>query len=218
MQYVDTQLALYRDGNPDPVFDALADILARNVPDLDDKTVLEVGCSSGYYSEVFRIKGISCPYRGCDYSEVFIEKARSRYPELQWDIEDATSLSYQDAVFDVVISGNCILHIYNFEAAIAEAARVSRSFVVFSRTPVVHNKGPVYYRKHAYGVEMLEIHFHEEALIELMAAYGLELIDVETIDVFPFWKDKDTFAIKTYLCEKRRNSRREIKTRTSITK
>src|SRR5581483_2880285 len=166
---LEDQLSAYRDGKKDRTFDVLTDILIRNVPGLDAKSVLEIGCSSGYHSEVFQIKGISSSYRGCDYSEVFIKQARLRYPLLQWDVADATALGYRNSEFDITISGCCILHIYNVELAIAEAARVGKDFVVFHRTPVVEKGNTTYYQKRAYGVEMLEIHFNEGALMKRMA-------------------------------------------------
>jgi len=57
-------------------------------------------------------------------------------------------------------------------------------------------------RKKAYGVEMLEIYFNEQKLINLMGDHRLDLIDEETIEVFPFWKGDKSFSIKSFLCKK----------------
>jgi len=64
------------------------------------------------------------------------------YPAIRFDVEDATRLRYNSDSFDIVVSGCCLLHISEYEKAIAEAARVSREFVVFHRTPVLHMTGP----------------------------------------------------------------------------
>jgi len=163
-------------------------------------SVLEVGCSSGFYSEVFEIAGLDVHYAGCDYSEAFIELARQKYPALVFDVEDATALKYGDDTFDIVISGCCLLHIPEYQAAAAETARVARRYVIFHRTPVVLGLPNVYYRKQAYGVETVEIHFNEPQLLELLARLGLELIAAYTLDESV--KGGVESANRTYVCRK----------------
>ncbi len=199
---ISQNLAEYRAGNPNPTFDALVAILVHNIPDLNNKTLLDVGCSGGYYSEVLRSRGVNAAYRGCDYSFPFIQLARSTYTSESFDVEDATALSYESEAFDVVISGCCLLHIPEYDKAVSEASRVSREFVVFHRTPVLHLAGPTFYTKTAYGTEMLEIHFNEQKLIRLFARYGLKTVDVNThlATVEPGYKE--ALFYKTYLCRK----------------
>lgn len=199
---VDGQLESYRKNIPNPVFDALVDILATNIPNVSAMSLLEIGCSSGYYSEVLRIKGIQAKYTGCDYSPAFIHQASQYYPALQFNVENAVSLSYPDNSFDIVVSGCCLLHISDFDKAISEAARVAGKYVVFHRTPVLHRNGPVYYRKKAYGVETLEIHFNEQKLIELFVRHGLAVIDVNTHALSWVSRLDDALAMKTYLCRR----------------
>jgi len=201
---VDRQLAAYRDGAADLGFDVLIDMLRplaeRRAADGVALTVLEVGCSSGYYSEAFAIKGLQVVYSGCDYSQAFIEMARRHYPTLAFQVQDATNLGYGNDEFDVVVSGCCLLHIGNFEAAISEAARVAGSYVVFHRTPVLHRRPTTYYTKRAYGVETVEIHFNEQQLVALLTRHGLRIIGIATLHVG--WQEADAFAIKSFLCEK----------------
>ena len=199
---VDEQLVDYRRGEPVVVFDALVDILRNGVEDLAGAKLLEIGCSSGYYSEAFEIKGLRVRYEGCDYSPAFIELARQRYPGLAFDVQDATQLRYGDAAFDVVVSGGCILHIPEYERAIAETARVSRRWVVFHRTPVLHMHGPIIYTKKAYGVDTIEIHFNEQALLRLFSSYGLRVVDINTHSIGWEQASADALAMKTYLCER----------------
>src|SRR5438552_8192075 len=177
---VEPQLAAYRAGKPSPAFEALVDILVHNVSGLHNRVLLEIGCSSGYHYEVLRFKGVEVSYQGCDFSPAFIRLARQMYPSVPFDVEDATRLSYGSDSFDIVVSGCCLLHISEYEKAIAEAARVSREFVVFHRTPVLHLTGPLFYTKSAYGIEMLEIHFHEQQLVRLFAAHRLHVVDVNS--------------------------------------
>ena len=196
------QLAAYRTGASIAVFDALVEIMRANIAGLAGLRLLEIGCSSGYYSEVFDIKQLGLRYEGCDYSPAFIDLARRLYPGLPFVVEDATRLRYADESFDIVVSGGCILHIPDYERAIAEAARVSRRWVVFHRTPVLHMQGPVSYAKKAYGVDTIEIHFNEQALVRLLAKHGMRIADVNTHSLGWEAAQSDALAMKTYLCEK----------------
>lgn len=201
-ELVDRQLLEYRRGSKIDVFDVLVNALRplheANQPRLD---VLEIGCSSGYYSEVLDIAGIDATYRGCDYSGSFIAMARQRYPERLFDVEDATKLGYQDGAFDIVISGCCLLHIPEYTAALAETARVAARYAIFHRTPVVIGQPNAYFRKMAYGVETVEIHFNEPEFLALMARCGLELIDTYTLDENVVQGLGS--ASRTYVCRKR---------------
>ena len=201
-ELVETELAKYRKGEPNPAYDALTNILSAYVENLDQTQLLEIGCSSGYYSEVLGIKDIHAAYRGCDYSDAFIGMARTLYPEMPFDVEDATSLTYGDAEFDVVVSGGCILHIVDYERAITEAARVSRKYVIFHRTPVFHECGPIFYTKKAYGVDAFEIHFNEQKLVDAFYRNGLKVIAINTHSLSWNKKARDALAMKTYLCIK----------------
>ena len=197
------QLAAYRSGAPIAVFDALVEIISANIAGLAGLRLLEIGCSSGYYSEVFDIKQLGLRYEGCDYSSAFIELARRLYPRVPFTVEDGTRLRYADESFDIVVSGGCILHIPDYERAIAEAARVSRGWVVFHRTPVLHTRGPVTYAKKAYGVDTIEIHFNEQALVRLFSRHGMRVVDINTHSIGWEAAQSDALAMKTYLCDKR---------------
>ena len=197
-ELVDRQLADYRNGAKIDVFDVMVEAL-RGLPKTGGPTsVLEVGCSSGFYSEVFAIAGLGVDYAGADYSEAFVALARQKYPALKFDVEDATALRYPADAFDVVISGCCLLHIPEYEAAVSETARVARDYAVFHRTPVVLDQPNRYFRKLAYGVETIEIHFNEAQFLDLLKANGLELIQTWTLSEDP--PGAPTSAVRTYLC------------------
>jgi len=199
-ELVDGQLSAYRRGEPVDVFDVMTQALRALPSDVRGMSVLEVGCSSGFYSEVFDIAGMGVTYAGCDYSEAFIALARQKYPELRFDVEDATAMNYGPDAFDVVISGCCLLHIPEYQAAVAETARVARRYAIFHRTPVVLGQPNKYYRKQAYGVETVEIHFNEPQFLELLASCGMELIATYTLDESVHGGVGS--ASRTYVCRK----------------
>lgn len=195
---VDQQIKTYRQGGKIAVFDCFVDALRMVLPTGGRSTLLEIGCSSGYYSEVIEIAGLPVDYTGCDYSAAFVEMARHHYPGLRFDTEDATGLSYGDGDFDIVVSGCCLLHIPEYEKAIAETARVARAAAVFHRTPLLLDAPTTYFTKKAYGVETVEIHFNEAELLGLLARYGLKVVG--TIELSRNRDNGVTSAQKTIIC------------------
>lgn len=199
-ELVDRQLAEYRRGTKIDVFDVLVGAVRGLQDGNKPLNMLEIGCSSGYYSEVFQIAGVAASYRGCDYSEGFIAMARQRYPAVGFDVQDATQLDYKDAAFEVAISGCCLLHIPEYETAVAETARVASRYAIFHRTPVVVGQPNKYFRKLAYGVETVEIHFNEPGFLALLARCGLALIGTHTLDENVVQGVGS--ATRTYVCQK----------------
>jgi ubiquinone/menaquinone biosynthesis C-methylase UbiE len=201
---VEQQLKQYRAGARIDVFDVFANSL-RVLPEFaPGMSLLEIGCSSGYYSEVLEIAGLPMKYSGCDYSPSFIQMAREKYPALEFAVEDATGLCYPDRSFDVVVSGCCLLHIPEYAAAVAETVRVARRYAVFHRTPVVWGRPEQWYRKQAYGVETVEIHFNEPEFLALLDRSGLELLATHTLHEESQGADLARgHAIRTYVCRKR---------------
>lgn len=199
-ELVDRQLAEYRRGARIDVFDVLVSAVRGLDGCHQPLSILEIGCSSGYYAEVLQIAGFNADYRGCDYAEGFISMARQRYPALAFDVQDATKLDYGDGAFEIVVSGCCLLHIPEFETAVAETARVSSRYAIFHRTPVVMGQPDKYFRKLAYGVETVEIHFNEPAFLALVARCGLELIGTHTLDESV--SHGVGSATRTYVCRK----------------
>jgi SAM-dependent methyltransferase len=199
LEIVDAELAKLAHGTRVPVFDVFVDLL-RRVPRIESKTLLEVGCASGYYSNVLRSEGWNTTYAGCDFSSAFIALARSRAPGVDFQVQDATQLTYPAKSFDVVVSGCCILHIVDYGAVIRESARVAREYVLFHRTPVLQTTETAYYRKRAYGVECIEIHFNEAELFRLFAESGLQVQDVRTVGLGSVAPAGDALVIKSYLC------------------
>lgn len=202
-ELVNRQLEEYRRGLPVDVFDVLVRALRELHGMQHDMSVLEIGCSSGFYSEVLSIAELPVTYIGCDYSEAFIALAREIYPALRFDVEDATALHYPDNSFDVAVSGCCLLHIPEYETAIAETARVAKQFAIFHRTPVVIGQPNKYFRKLAYGVETVEIHFNEPQFLALLEQHGLKLEATFTLS-----EERDAnnpqigSANRTYVCRK----------------
>jgi 2-polyprenyl-3-methyl-5-hydroxy-6-metoxy-1,4-benzoquinol methylase len=201
---VEKELGAFRQGNPVVAFDVFVRSLRTISGTTNSTTLLEIGCSSGYYNEVMRHAGLEIQYSGCDYSKPFIDLARDLYPELRFDVEDATALTYADNAFDIVVSGCCLLHIPEYGTAISETARVARSHAVFHRTPVLIGSPTKCYVKRAYGIDTVEFHFNEAELLDLFDRVGLELLETHSWgEEIAGGKGK---ATRTYVCRKRAES------------
>ena len=138
--------------------------------------LIEIGCGSGYYSEVFATMlagGVS--YTGIDYSDAMIARARARYPAVAFEVADATQLPYKDSAFDIVFNGVSLMHIVDYQAAIREAARVAGRYCIFHSVPVFDDHPTTYLRKYAYGAPVVEVVFGKRELMSLCHAPGLRL-------------------------------------------
>lgn len=85
--------------------------------------VLELGCGTGLFTETFARFGTRVT--AVDISPPLLEQARARQlpPTVEFRVEDAEQLSFDDATFDAVI-GSSVLHHVAVAEALAEARRV----------------------------------------------------------------------------------------------
>jgi ubiquinone/menaquinone biosynthesis C-methylase UbiE len=179
-------------------------IAARAVDALDipAPTLLEIGCGSGYYVEVFEALCRSkVRYTGLDYSAAMVARAKVRYPAADFVQGDATALDYAKKAFDIVFNGVSLMHILDFEKAIAEAARVAGRGVIFHSVPLLEKHATVYLTKYAYGAPVVEVIFNRAHLLDMFARHGL------TVEQSWFSEDYDVSAVlgeasraETFLC------------------
>jgi ubiquinone/menaquinone biosynthesis C-methylase UbiE len=161
-------------GEPRLDFQVAADAIAAT--NIATPRLLEVGCGSGYYSEVFAAllpRGVD--YTGVDYSDAMITRARARYPSMAFEVTDATKLPYADGAFDIVFNGVSLMHIIDYQAAIREAARVAARYCIFHSVPVFDDHQTMFLSKYAYGAPVVEIVFGKAELMKLCTDAGLRL-------------------------------------------
>jgi SAM-dependent methyltransferase len=167
-------IAAMKRGEPRLDFKVAAEAIAAT--GLAQPRLLEVGCGSGYYADVFAalLPG-GVRYTGVDYSNAMIARARARAPSTAFEVADATRLPYADGAFDVVFNGVSLMHIIDYQAAIGEATRVAAGYCVFHTVPVFHNHRTIFLQKYAYGAPVVEVIFSKQELLELCRAAGLRL-------------------------------------------
>jgi SAM-dependent methyltransferase len=161
-------------GEPRLDFKVAAEAVAAT--GIADPRVLEVGCGSGCYSEVFAtlLPG-GVRYTGVDYSDAMIARARLHYPSIAFEVGDATALPYPDGAFDIVFNGVSLMHIVEYEAAIREAARVASRYCIFHTVPVFAEYRTTFLRKYAYGAPVVEAVFNKQELMSICQGAGLRL-------------------------------------------
>jgi SAM-dependent methyltransferase len=138
--------------------------------------LIDVGCGSGYYSDVFAtLLSGTTHYTGVDYSDAMITRARARYPSAAFEVADATRLPYADGAFDIVFNGVSLMHIIDYPAAIREAARVASRYCIFHSVPVFENYRTTFLKKYAYGAPVVEVVFDKQELLSLCRSVGLRL-------------------------------------------
>ena len=167
-------------------------------------SLIEIGCGSGYYSEVLRTLAKSrVRYTGIDYSAAMIARARARYPDEVFETGDGTAMRFADASFDIAFNGVSLMHILDYEKAIAETARVARHAAIFHSAPVFPAHPTTFLHKYAYGGPMVEIVFYRDELLTCFARHGLHMVqswrtiayDVSAVTGSPSHAE-------TFLCEK----------------
>lgn len=137
-------------------------------------SVLEIGCGSGYYADVFRLLlGTEVAYTGLDSSPAMIALARRTHPAAAFALGDATALPFDDASFDIAFNGASLMHILDFRQAVAESRRVARRACIFHTVPMLAQRPTAYLRKRAYGRPTAEVIFNRDELFALFAATGL---------------------------------------------
>lgn len=104
--------------------------VARLLPDLSGRRVLEIGCGRGDFSIWLAGQYTEAKVTGVDFSETAIATARQRASAsgsgVQFKVEDAEALSLADSSFDYVISCECMEHVPCPERMAREIHRVLR--------------------------------------------------------------------------------------------
>jgi SAM-dependent methyltransferase len=88
--------------------------------------VLDLGCTAGAITHFLSTFG--CDSVGVDAEPRAIERARSLFPELSFDVADVAALPYEDESFDKAVAGDLVEHLDDATLAgmLAESRRVLR--------------------------------------------------------------------------------------------
>jgi ubiquinone/menaquinone biosynthesis C-methylase UbiE len=187
-----------------PRQDFVVAVQALGATGLSNPDVIEIGCGSGYYCELLPLLlGRPIRYRGVDFSPEMVSLARRTYPAESFLAGDARGLPFRDNAADVVISGNSLMHIPEFDCAIRETARVARYWCIFHTVPVMERRPTTRLRKRAYGRTVFELIFNRAELERAFASAGLRVEAVyESIPYDVSAVVHEPTMMLTYLCKR----------------
>ena len=104
--------------------------VARLLPSLHGQNVLEIGCGRGDFAIYLASKYPKAQICAVDYSEAAIEIGKSKAArsgvKVNFKTDNAESLSFEDRVFDFVISCECMEHVAEPSRMAREICRVLR--------------------------------------------------------------------------------------------
>jgi ubiquinone/menaquinone biosynthesis C-methylase UbiE len=205
-------------------FESTAGVQAMNVQGLRDgeervfshfaagSSVLDMGCGTGRTTAVLKDRGFRVT--GMDYSAAMIREAASQRPDIQFDVMDASEMTYGDASFDnAFFSYNGLGNLYPERLrlkALSEIHRILRAGGIFAYTShrlivpntlgrikndlasMMHGYVYPYHRTAEKGGDVVMIGYRGSVSrqMEQLKAHGFELVD--------FFTAKDDF----YVCRK----------------
>jgi len=159
-----------------PRLDLAVAVEAVRATGLPHPEMIEIGCGSGYYAEVFAHARLEVQYFGVDISAAMIGLAQAHYPQQSFAVADACALPFADRRFDVVMNGVSLMHILDWRQALAEARRVTRRFVLLHTLVLLPTRPTIVLVKSAYGRRVLEVIINEQALLDALERNGLRVI------------------------------------------
>ena len=82
-------------------------VILSEIGNLNDCSILDVGCGFGDFYEFLKMRGVSVKYTGYDISLRLIEIAKERHPEATFEVKDILEES-TDKKFDYVVSSGIL--------------------------------------------------------------------------------------------------------------
>ena len=171
----------------DPVLSALIDLVEIHH---GSGPILDVGCGTGRVHQAIWMRTVLRPhgYVGIDVTAAMVERAKERYPGVDFRVADVHDLPFADGAFGSVVCVDVIQHLPAIEAAIAELCRVAREQVfLLLWLPNTREPGPremVHIEIPKLGVraDFYENTWTDEEVLAACEAAGGEILDFQVID------------------------------------
>lgn len=103
------------------------DLYART----ETKSILEIGCGEGHMLELIASRS-GVELHGLDLDIPVLREAGNRCPQAMLTMMDAHHLAYKDRSFDLIVACEVLEHVWHPEQVLAEAARITRRYAIFS--------------------------------------------------------------------------------------
>jgi SAM-dependent methyltransferase len=138
-ELVNYQLHQMKLGNPPRLFGIIKDVF--NKINGTDNTILDIGCTSGYYYEIINFfYPNKFKYNGCDYNPESVKLATQYYPEINFFVDDLTNLSSNDDEYDITFLSGVIEHVPEYVKGLNELCRITKKYIVLHRIWLQYGK------------------------------------------------------------------------------
>lgn len=168
------------------------------------RTVLEVGCGSGWNSHVLSmVLPHGSRYFGLDLSHPSLVLGQHDFGLTNLAQGNACRLPFAAEAFDLVISGGVLMHLEDYVSAIRESVRVSKGLVLF-HTVLIRENGPTtFLRKKAYGEEVMESVIREADLRASLDKAGVSILrSMPSVPYDLSFLLGEPTRTQSYLCQK----------------
>lgn len=160
---VNYQLHQMKLNNPPIVFSMIKDVFNKVEKDL---SVLDIGCTSGYYYEILDYYYPNkFKYIGCDYNIESINLAKQYYPNIDFKTEDITKLNFADKSFDITFLSGVIEHVPNYNKGLDELCRITKKYIILHRLWLSDNE-TICRKGTQYFVPVIRNHYNKNEFID----------------------------------------------------
>jgi len=124
---------------------------------------LDIGCGLAVNS--LRALEMGAEVYAIDFSDKLIEHLSKEFPEINYSVQDARTLSYEDNYFDYIVMGEFLEHFDNPKEVISEAVRVLVSNGTLAVSVPLNDNGRYSEREHIWS-------FKEKDIRDLLSEFG----------------------------------------------
>lgn len=109
-------------------FDTVLDLAGRT----QAESILDVGCGEGFTLNKLKQAGIGKKLEGIEYLDTAIELGKKYHPDIKIKQGSIYELPYKDNAWDLVLCTEVLEHLEDPKKALAELARVTKRYCLFS--------------------------------------------------------------------------------------
>ena len=172
----------------DPALSALVDLVEIHHA---GGPILDVGCGTGRIHEALMRRHVLRPhgYTGVDVTPGMVERARSKFPGVDFRVGDVFDLPFEDNAFGSVVCVDVLQHLPEIQRPITELLRVARDHVFLllwlrkdGQVRVEPELVTIDVAAHQVSGCFYEVSYSDEEVIAACEAAGGKVLDFQVMD------------------------------------